>query len=36
MDLYLKEYDFDIIHKASKVDWDANGLNWNLKLKPKC
>jgi hypothetical protein len=25
----LYEYDFDIIHKVDRVNWDANGLNWN-------
>jgi hypothetical protein len=25
----LHEYDFDIVLKASKVNWDANGLSWN-------
>lgn len=25
----LQEYNFDIIHKASRVNWDANGLSWN-------
>jgi hypothetical protein len=32
----LQEYDFDIIHKVSRVNWDAKGLNWNLDFKPKC
>jgi hypothetical protein len=27
--LILQEYDFDIIHRSSRVNWDANGLNQN-------
>jgi len=25
----LQEYDFDIVHKASRVNGDVDGLNWN-------
>jgi hypothetical protein len=25
----LYEYDFDIIHKVDRVNWDVNGLSWN-------
>lgn len=25
----LQEYDFDIIHSANRVNWDANRLSWN-------
>jgi hypothetical protein len=25
----LQEYDFDIIHRAGRVNWDVNGLNRN-------
>jgi hypothetical protein len=27
--LILHEYNFDIVHKVSKVNWDPNGLCWN-------
>lgn len=26
---FLQEYDFDIIHKVSRVNQDADGLSWN-------
>jgi hypothetical protein len=25
----LQEYTFDIIQKVGKVNWDADGFNWN-------
>jgi hypothetical protein len=25
----LQEYDFNVLHRASRVNQDANGLNWN-------
>jgi hypothetical protein len=25
----LHEYDFDIVHRASRVNWHVDGLNWN-------
>jgi hypothetical protein len=25
----LQEYDFNILHRANRVNWDATGLNWN-------
>jgi hypothetical protein len=25
----LHEYDFDIVHKVGRVNWDADGLTWN-------
>jgi hypothetical protein len=25
----LQEYEFDIIHSANRVNWDANTLSWN-------
>jgi hypothetical protein len=31
----LHEYDFDIIHKASKVIWDVDGLSWNPRSNEK-
>ncbi len=27
--LILQEYDFDIVHRANRVNWDVNGLSWN-------
>lgn len=27
--LILQEYNFDIVHRAGRVNWDANGLNKN-------
>jgi hypothetical protein len=30
--LILKEYNLDIIHRASKVNRDVDGLNWNPSL----
>jgi hypothetical protein len=28
----LHEYDFDIVHRVGKVDWDVDGLIWS----PSC
>ncbi len=25
----LHEYDFNIVHKAGRVNWDVDGLSWN-------
>ncbi len=25
----FQKYNFDIIHKLGKVNWDADGLSWN-------
>jgi hypothetical protein len=25
----LHEYDFDIVHKVGRVNWDVDGLSWN-------
>ncbi len=27
MTLIFYEYNFDIVHRASKINWDANGLS---------
>jgi hypothetical protein len=27
--LILQEYDFDIFHKASRFNWNVDGLSWN-------
>jgi hypothetical protein len=27
--LIFQEYDFDIVHKVGRDNWDANGLSWN-------
>jgi hypothetical protein len=27
--LILQKYDFHIVHRINRVNWDANRLNWN-------
>jgi len=31
----LHEYDFNIVHKSGKVNWDVNGLSWNPSSNEK-
>ncbi len=33
--LILEEYDFDIVHKAGRVNPDVDGLNWNPSSNEK-
>jgi hypothetical protein len=33
--LILHEYNFDIVHKVGKVNWDVNGLSRNSSFNEK-
>lgn len=33
--IILHEYDFDVVHRVGKVNWDVNGLNWKPSSSKK-